>query len=70
MNARIAAGDLAEEAVDDHEVRKHYSDGGDLVDDVTASKRHLHERDVPMLRALERPLAMRELCRLRRLRVV
>jgi len=29
VEARIAAGDLVEEAVDDHEVRKHYSDGAD-----------------------------------------
>ena len=69
IDARIAAGDLVEEAVDDHDVRKHYSDGHDLVDDVAASKRSLPERFVPTLRAVDRPLVVRERCRTRRLRV-
>lgn len=69
VDARVAADDLLEEAVDDHDVRKHYSDGAELVDDVSASKRHLHQADVPMLQAITRPLVVRELCRLRRLRV-
>ena len=69
VDARIAAGDLVEEAVDDHEVCKHYSDGAELVDDVAGSKRRVPEQAVPMLQAIERPLVVRELCRLRRLRV-
>lgn len=69
VEARIAAGELAEEAVDDHRVRKHYSDGAELVEDVAASKRDLHPADVPMLAAIARPLVVRELCRLRRLRL-
>lgn len=69
VDARIAAGDLVEEAVDDHEVRKHYSDGPELVDDVAGSKRRLPEQAVPVLQAIERSLVVRELCRLRRLRV-
>jgi hypothetical protein len=69
IDARIAAGDLVEEAVDDHDVRKHYSDGGELVEDVAASKRSLPERFVPTLRAVDRPLVVRERCRTRRLRV-
>lgn len=69
VDARIAAGDLVEEAVDDHQVRKHYSDGAELVEDVAASKRHLHPEDVPMLAAVARPLVVSELCRLRRLRL-
>jgi hypothetical protein len=69
VDARIAAGDLLEEAVDDHDVRKHYSDGADLVDDVEGSKRHLPEASVPMLRAIDRALVVHERCRLRRLRV-
>jgi hypothetical protein len=69
VDARIAAGDLVEEAVDDHDVRKHYSDGADLVEDVAQSKRHLVEDDVPRLAALDRPLVVRERCRVRRLRV-
>lgn len=69
VDARIAAGDLVEEAVDEHDVRKHYSDGAELVEDVAASKRDLYEKDVPMLAAITRPLVVRELCRLRRLGV-
>lgn len=69
IDARLAAGDLVEEAVDDHEVRKHYSDGAELVDDVARSKRSLPEQAVPMLQAIDGPLVVRERCRLRRLRV-
>ena len=67
VDARIAAGDLVQEAVDDHEVCKHYSDGADLVDDVAGSRRSLPEAVVPMLEAIDRPLVVRERCRLRRL---
>lgn len=69
IEARIGAGDLVEEAMDDHDVRKHYSDGAELVDDVAGSKRSLHDADVPMLRELRRPLVVRERCRTRLLRV-
>ena len=34
VDARIEAGVLVEEAVDDHEVCKHFSDGAELVEDV------------------------------------
>src|SRR3989337_1489264 len=43
VDARISAGDLVEEAVDDHDVRKHYSDGVELVEDVGSSKRRFPE---------------------------
>jgi hypothetical protein len=69
VDARIADGDLVEEAVDDHDVRKHYSDGADLVDDIASSMRQLPEAAVPMVRAIEKQLVTRERCRLRRLRV-
>ncbi len=69
VDARIAAGDLVEEAVDDHDVRKHYSDGAELVEDIAQSIRDLPAERVPELRALKRPLVVRERCRLRRLRV-
>lgn len=70
VDTRIAADDLVEEAVDDHEVCKHYSDGVELVDDVARSKRFLPEPAVPILQAIDGPLVVRELCRLRRLRVL
>ncbi len=69
IDARAAAGDLVEEAVDDHDVRKHYPDGADLLDDFAGSKRRLPAAAVPLVRAIERPLSVRERCRLRRLRV-
>jgi hypothetical protein len=70
VDARIATGDLVEEAVDDHEVCKHYSDGAELVDDVEASKRRFPEEVVPVVDAIAQPLLVRERCRLRRLRVL
>jgi hypothetical protein len=69
IEARIAAGDLAEEAVDDHDVRKHYTDGAELVDDVAQSKRSLLPEDVAMLAAIRQPLVVRERCRTRLLRL-
>ena len=69
VDARIAAGDLVQEGADDHDVRKHYSDGPELVEDVARSKRDLFEESVPMLRAIRRPLVVRERCRTRLLRV-
>ncbi len=65
VDARIAAGDLVEEAIDDHDVRKHYSDGAELVEDVARSKRHLPEEVVPVLERIDRPLVVRERCRAR-----
>jgi hypothetical protein len=67
--ARIDAGDLAEEAVDDHDVRKHYTDGAELVEDVAGSKRRLPEEFVPRVAAIKEHVVTRERCRLRRLRV-
>ena len=69
VEARIAAGDLVEEAVDDHDVRKHYAGGADLVEDVAGSKRRFPDEVVPALQRIDRPLVVRERCRLRRLRV-
>jgi len=70
VDARIAAGDLVEEAIDDHDVRKHYSDGADLVEDVAGSKRRFPDEVVPVVQRIELPLVVRERCRLRGLRVV
>lgn len=69
VEARIAAGDLVEEAVDDHDVRKHYSSGRELVDDVAQSEKSLSEDVIPRVRAIRGPVVIRERCRLRRLRV-
>lgn len=69
VDARIEAGDLVEETVDDHDVRKHYVDGADLVEDWAGKERQLPEAAVPMVQAIEQPLVVRERCRLRRLRL-
>jgi hypothetical protein len=69
VEARIGSGDLVEEAVDDHYVRTHYSDGVELVEDVASSKRRFPDEVIPIVAAIAQPLVVRELCRLRRLRV-
>ena len=69
VEALIRAGRLVEEAVDDHDVRKHYDDGADLVDDFVGKRRTLPDDAVPGLLVLAQPCVVRERCRLRRLRV-
>ena len=69
IDALIRAGKLLEQAVDDHDVRKHYDNGADLVDDFADKKRKLPSRAVPQLLTLTQPCAVRERCRLRRLQM-
>jgi hypothetical protein len=66
----VAAGTLSEEACDDHDVRKHFRSGADLVGDFAGKERKLPADAIPALNALERPCVVRERCRLRRLRKV
>lgn len=65
----VCVGVLIEEAIDDHDVREHYDDGADLVAAYATKRRHLPSDELPGLRALARPCAVGERCRLRRLRV-
>jgi hypothetical protein len=67
VEAAVAAGCLVEEAVDDHDVRKHYADGADVVDDFAGKKRKLPPEAVPRLQTVRQPCVVRERCRLRRL---
>jgi hypothetical protein len=69
VDALVLSGLLVEEAVDDHDVRKHYVTGADLVDDFAGKQRTLPEAALPGLRRVRRPCIVRERCRLRRLRV-
>jgi hypothetical protein len=69
IDAFIAQGALSEQAVDDHDVRKHYGSGPELVDAFAGKERKLPEEALPELRALAVPCAVRERCRLRRLEV-
>jgi hypothetical protein len=70
IDATIATGHLAQEAVDDHQVRTHFPTGPDLVDDFVPKKRQIPEQALPKLLAAAGPVTMRERCRLRRLRVL
>jgi hypothetical protein len=66
----IREGLLEEEAVDDHDVLKHYETGAALVDDWEPKKRKLPVDAVTRLRTIHRGCVVRERCRLRRLRRV
>jgi len=68
VDAMVAAGLLVEEAVDDHDVRKHYSSGAELVGDFEDSRRDLPAAWIPRLVELNKPCGVRERCRTRRLR--
>src|SRR5438105_8719029 len=54
VDMSIAAGRLVEETVDDHDVRKHYPNGPDLIDDFVDKRRQLPTEALPRLYALER----------------
>jgi hypothetical protein len=69
LDARVEAGDLVDEAQDDHDVLAHYESGPDLLDDFAESKRRIPDAGIPLVRAIDRPCAVRERCRLRRLRL-
>jgi hypothetical protein len=68
VDVAVAQGQLVEESVDDHDVRKHYRTGADLVADFAGKERKLPPDAIPTVRALALPCVVRERCRLRRLR--
>lgn len=70
IDAFVLDGRLFEEAVDDHDVRKHYLNGAAVVDDFSDKERRLPDNALPSLFAEERPCVVRERCRLRRLEVL
>lgn len=69
VDGLVAGGVLVEEAVDDHDVRKHYPSGAALVRDFAGKQRQIMPASLPALLAAEGPCALRERCRLRRLAV-
>jgi hypothetical protein len=69
VDGLVACGRLAQEAVDDHDVLKHYANGEELVEDWARSGRFPAAEALPRLRATAVPCVTRERCRLRRLRV-
>jgi hypothetical protein len=70
LDALVSDGRLVEDAVDDHDVRKHYASGADLVSDFAPSEREIPEAAVGELLAIDERCSLRERCRLRRLAVV
>ena len=69
LDALVRAGRLVETARDDHDVRKHYPNGADLIEDFAGRARRLPPEAIPALRVTTCPCAVRERCRLRRLTV-
>jgi len=61
---------LEDEAVDDHDVRKHYIDGAALVTDFETGERKIPVAAIPLLQAVQRECVVRERCRVRRLRQI
>jgi hypothetical protein len=68
IDCLVADGLLEVEAVDDHDVLKHFATGAALVDDFAPKERSVPPEAIPALRAIERDCVVRERCRLRRLR--
>ena len=69
VDALVRDGLLVEQGVDDHDVREHYDNGGELVDAFAAKKRQPPAEMLPVLLALSGRVTVRERCRLRRLEV-
>lgn len=67
IDALVVAGRLGEEAVDDHDVRKHYTNGTDLIDDFANKEWSLPDDATARLRAVTLACVVRHRCRLRRL---
>lgn len=69
VDALVVAGRLVEQAIDDHDVRRHYASGVEVIADFEGKERTLPPEALPVLRALDERCVMRERCRLRRLQV-
>ncbi len=69
VDALVRSGALFDEETDDHDVREHYDDGADLVAAHATKRRQLPRDRLATLRSLGRPCAVRDRCRVRRLRV-
>jgi hypothetical protein len=69
VDALVETGRLVEDATDDHDVRKLYGSGAELVADFEGKDRKLPAWALPSLSAFAEPCSLRERCRLRRLTV-
>jgi hypothetical protein len=70
VDALVRAGRLAERAVDDHDVREHFDNGADLIDEFAGRRRKVPAAVEPALREVLLPCVVRERCRLRHLHLV
>jgi hypothetical protein len=70
IDGAVQDGRLADDAVYDHDVRKHFGTDSDLVADFGGKQRRLPAEALPTLEAHPGPAVLRERCRLRRLRVL
>jgi len=68
VDGMVTVGLLVEEAVDDHDVLKHYPSGAELVTDMLPRPRKLPADSISVLESVEQECVVRERCRLRRLR--
>jgi len=69
IDAAVEAGSVMDEAVDDHDVLKHFATGRDPIADFDGKQMRLPADALPILQAHPRTAKLREHCRLRRLRV-
>src|ERR671930_540873 len=60
VDVLVCAGRLVETARDDHDVRKHYPNGAELIDDFAGKERRLPPEAIPALRVTTCPCAVRE----------
>src|SRR5262245_1243319 len=70
IDALVRTGELVEDGVDDHDVRKHYATGRDLVADFATKERRLPPEVLPALESHDTTCVVRERCRLRKLVVL
>jgi hypothetical protein len=69
IDERISLGELVQEAFDDHDIREYYADGRELAGRFVTSKRRLSDEALRVIQPIVQPLAVRERCRTRLLRV-
>jgi hypothetical protein len=70
VDALVDSGRFVEQAIDNHDVRKHYASGPELIDDFAGKQRRLPNQALPFVRTLEKRCTVRERCSLRRLEVI
>lgn len=65
IDTLVESGALIDQAIDDHDVHKHYANGLEVIDDFAGKQQRIPERAIPSLRALGAPCVVRSRCRLR-----